>query len=117
MLREELKNRIDSLVKNDNDIDVLENDCDIIEFMLDNCEFEILPENRFFVTVNCRDLNYSKFIRLKKYSGMTKEAGLLDGIQALAYEGEDDFSHTSAVFESVISLGIYGLRERVAKYL
>ena len=117
MLREELKNRIDSLVKNDNDIDVLENDCDIIEFMLDNCEFEILPKNRFFVTVNCRDLNYSKFIRLKKYSGMTKEAGLLDGIKALAYEGEEDFSHTSAVFESVISLGIYGLRERVAKYL
>lgn len=117
MLREELKNRIEAIVKIDNDIDVLENDCEIIEFMLDNCEFDFLPQNRFFVTVNCRDLNYSKFIRLKKYGNMTKEAGLLDGIKALAFEGEADFSHTSAVFESVISLGIYGLRERVCEYL
>ena len=44
------------------------------------------------------------------------DPALQDGIDALAYSGGSDFGHTSTVWESVIPLGIYGLRRRVSEY-
>ena len=38
-------------------IDILKNDCEIIEFLLDNCIIEIPEQNRFFVRTNCENLS------------------------------------------------------------
>ena len=44
--KNEILNWIESHVTAGENANVLENDCDIIEFMLDNCEFEILSQNQ-----------------------------------------------------------------------
>ncbi len=115
--KEELKAEILSRVKCGEGIDVFENDCDIIVFMLENCEISIPEQNRFFVRVSCEGLTDTVMdMRRRPFSHLLEDAGLGDGIEALAYTGTYDISHTSAEWESVITLGIYGLRERIAEY-
>ena len=115
--REEMKLGIEALVLTDDNADVLKNDVDIIEYMLDNCEIEIPRENRFFVRVGCEGCeSVAQRKRAERFSSLAAEAGLSDGIEAHAYSGTYDFGHTSAEWTAVISLGIYGLRERIAEY-
>ena len=93
--------------------DALQNDCDLIIFLLENCEIEVRDEDRFFVKVNCNDIPYQFYrYRARPFKHLLYDNGLWDGMEALAYTGMYDFSHTSAEWESVISLGIYGLKKR-----
>ena len=97
-------------------LDILKNDCVIIEFLLDNCEIEIPEDNRFFVKVNCTGISDTVIAkRRKRIRGLIDE-GLRDGLEALAHTGYCDYSHTTAEWETVISLGIYGLRSRIEEY-
>jgi formate C-acetyltransferase len=115
--REELLNWVDNHVVYGKGLDILKNDCDIIEFMLDNCEIEIPNHNRFFVKVDCKGVaDLVKVKRIKPFHALPTAAGFQDGIDAFAYTGNCDYSHTIAEWESVISLGIYGLRKRIEKY-
>lgn len=115
--REELLNWVDNHVVYGKGLDILKNDCDIIEFMLDNCEIEIPNHNRFFVKVDCEGVaDLVKVKRIKPFHALPTAAGFQDGIDAFAYTGNCDYSHTIAEWESVISLGIYGLRKRIEKY-
>lgn len=114
---EELQRWVDSHIAVGEGIDVLKNDCDIIEFMLDNCDIYIPRENRFFAGFDCRGIANS--VVAKRNSAiypLCADPALQDGIDALAYSGGSDFGHTSTVWESVIPLGIYGLRRRVSEY-
>ena len=115
--REELLNWVENHIVLGEGLDILKNDCDIIEFMLDNCEIEIPDHNRFFVKVDCEDVaDLVKVKRIKPFHALPTAAGFQDGIDAFAYTGNCDYSHTNAEWESVISLGIYGLRKRIEKY-
>ena len=115
--REELLNWVESHIVLGEGLDILKNDCDIIEFMLDNCEIEIPNHNRFFVKVDCEDVaDLVKVKRIKPFHALPPAAGFQDGIDAFAYTGNCDYSHTTAEWESVIALGIYGLRNRIAEY-
>ena len=53
LTREELLDYAEKHIDLGEEIDVLKSDCDIIEFLLDNCKITIPQENRFFVNVNC----------------------------------------------------------------
>ena len=97
-------------------LEVLKNDCEIIEFMLDQCEIEIPECNRFFVKVNCAGISDTVIAKRRKRIRSLIDEGLRDGLEALAHTGYCDYSHTTAEWESVIGLGIYGLRERIAEY-
>lgn len=98
-------------------VDILKNDCDMIEFLLDHCEINIPSRNRYFVEVNCGGITSGLAKERKsRFSYLVEDAGLSHGSEALAYTGACDFGHTSAEWGSVISLGIYGLRERIAEY-
>ena len=92
-------------------------DCDVIEFLLDNCEINIPKENRFFIRVNCAGIQ-NKIIaqRAEKYKEQVVELGLAEGEEVRAYTGSYDFNHTSTEWENVVTLGIYGLRKRVLEY-
>ena len=117
MSREELLNWVERHVEIGENVDVLKNDCDIVEFLLDNCTINIPSRNRYFVEVNCSGITSQvERNRRKRFSSLVEDAGLSYGSEALAYTGACDFGHTTAEWESVISLGIYGLRERIAKY-
>ena len=94
-------------------------DCDIVKFMLDNATIEIDASNRFFVDVPCRDIQNPTIteFRAAKYRQSFKNTELYEGQVARAYSGDQDFGHTSPAWESVISLGIFGLRQRVSGYV
>lgn len=115
--RENLVDWVDRHVVFGEDIDVLRNDCEIIKFMLDNSEIQVPEQNRFFVKVNCAGISS---IVIKKrtriLAGLVDSVGLRDGVDSLAYTGSYDYSHTTTEWETVIKLGIYGLRNRIAEY-
>ena len=99
------------------DCDVLEADCKNIVFLFDNCEITIPKENRFFVNVDCDGIQRMVlYRRAKQYDEELAENGLSVGNETFAYTGTYDFGHTSTEWESVISLGISGLRKRISEY-
>lgn len=115
--REELLAYLENNAEIKGDCDVLETDCRNIIFLLDNCEITIPENNRFFVEVNCSEIQkhiYNQ--RMKNYDSVIAESALSAGRETLAYTGNYDFSHTTAEWESVISLGISGLRKRISGY-
>jgi len=115
--KEELLNWVENHVVLGEGLDILRNDCEMIVFMLDHCEIKIPEQNRFFVKVNCAGISNLVIKKRKRIlSGLLEKSGLGEGVKALAYTGDCDYSHTTAEWKSVINLGIYGLRNRIAKY-
>ena len=115
--REELLNWVENRVVFGEGLDILKNDCEMIVFMLDHCEIKIPEQNRFFVKVNCAGISNLVIKKRKRtLSGLLEKSGLGEGVKVLAYTGDCDYSHTTAEWESVITLGIYGLRNRIAEY-
>ena len=101
----------------ENEESVFSADCDIIEYMLDNCEIYIKPEDKFFIGVNVRGVHEKiEKIRLSQYSNILLENGLEAGKLTYAYTGLYDFGHTSPDWESVIDLGLFGIIECVGSY-
>ena len=97
--------------------DVLEADCKIIIYLLDNCKITVPENNRFFVNVNCKGiLNQIAWKRAVIYDEELKKNKLSDGCNALAFTGTFDIGHTTAEWERVISLGVYGIRTELKKY-
>ncbi len=97
--------------------DVLSSDCDIIVFLLDNCEITIDENSVFFGTVNTADIMQSVILaRARKFFDKINEAGFKDGFDSLAYTGMADFSHTTTQWKDLLSLGIVGVRDRIAEY-
>ena len=95
-----------SLVSEKNGESAFLADCDIIEFLLDNCEIEIDERNRFFADVNCREIQYFLAIgeRSAKFRRAFADSPLAAGQEALAYTGDVDFGHTSPVWESIMEM-------------
>ena len=91
------------------DADVLKTDCHLILYLLEHCRITISPEDRFFGSVNCGGV-MPKVIRqrLQPYLQQLKQDPLWEGRLARAHFGNYDFGHTSAQWESVIRLGIFG---------
>ncbi|MBQ9544263.1 MAG: hypothetical protein IJV00_03965 [Clostridia bacterium] len=100
-----------------NNEDALKTDSRILVFLFDNCDIFLPDENRFFVGVDCCDIQAA--VAEKRASKLRKEiknSPLYAGEKALAYTGRWDFSHTSAHWESVLSLGIAGLKNRIEEH-
>jgi len=97
--------------------DVLRSDCDIDVYLLDNCEITVPEINRFMVAVDCRAIREAVF-RERFYAAKStiRDPAYADGMAAKLYFGTYDFGHTSACWEDVINLGIYGLRQRIDRY-
>lgn len=115
--REQLRSWIDQHTVSGAGEQILKNDCEIILYLMENCALEIPAGNRFFGKVNCTWLpNAVPPKREKSIHALPEIAAFQDGVDALAYTGGSDFSHTSAEWESVVRLGIFGLRNRIAEY-
>ena len=97
--------------------EVFERDCAHIEFLLNNCEISVPKNSRFFVQTNADGLQgevYRRRVYALSNTVETEETKL--GIDTYAYTGSYDFSHTTPYWEEVLSLGVYGLFERVRAY-
>lgn len=92
-------------------------DCKIIEFMLDNAEINIPDKNRYFANSDTEEITaLIKNVRAEKFRNEIAESEFCDGEDVLAYTGLYDFGHTNAEWNSIITLGIYGIRKRIEKY-
>lgn len=92
-------------------------DCEMIADMLANCQITVPEENRFFVRVDCGQAAQRQIkARSEQYQQELTDSRLLEGQEALAYTGLYDFGHTCAGWESIIRLGICGLRGRIGEY-
>ena len=117
MTREELLLFAKTCADSGDDCSVFEKDREIVEFLLDNCEITVPEENRYFVNVNCEGITGSVISeRAKKFACEIEQNGLTDGEKSLAYTGAYDFGHTTTEWETVIGLGIAGLKQRIDKY-
>ena len=97
---------------------IIKETSDIIIFFLENCEITVPEDHRFFVNVNCDRLMEKVFQRRAAYiKSISPLKHLEKGENSLAYTGTYDFGHTSPDWESVIPLGIYGLRSRLISYI
>ena len=100
--------------KQEGEVSVFEADCDSISYMLDRCELFRKPEDIFFVGVRVEGIHGTVMkLREAPYKSLLDGNGLEAGHRAYAYTGSYDIGHTSADWECVISLGIYGIRERI----
>lgn len=115
--RKDLENYAYERVDFGNDKDVLKTDCDIVEFLFDNCEISVPDEKHYFVNVNCLYIKSTLAAkRGVKYKDNAGGAKFLPGREACAYSGWFDFGHTNVKWEDVITLGIWGLRNRIKTY-
>ena len=117
---EEIKQRVLEMAAQGTASDLWETDYAIRCFLLDACDadwMEIAEDNRFFVKllqprVQCAPLEG----RIKQYRDEMAASPLQAGVRALAYTGYEDFGHTWPEWDSILSLGIIGLRGRIAAY-
>ena len=114
--KEELLSWVEDRIVFGKGLDILKNDCEIVEFALDHCEIDVPDQNRFFINVNCADIPHFVTWKRGENRGEVVPSSFREGIEALAYTGSSDYSHTTAEWESVIKMGIYGLRNRVSEY-
>ena len=78
--REELLAYLENNAEIKGDCDVLETDCRNIIFLLDNCEITIPENNRFFVEVNCSEIqNHIYYQRMRNYDSEITENGFSAG--------------------------------------
>ena len=91
--------------------------CKRIEYLLDNCTIRINPENRFFLDVDESEIYHNYLYgRIERQKANCTDEELMRAVKSGAYDGLYDFGHTTAEWKSVISLGIFGLRERIDEY-
>ena len=96
---------------------VFAEDCEALMEALGSCELFLLPENRFFVGVRVPSAKEDLYVTRKRaFKPLVGTDAHRRGSDARAYTGHFDFGHTTAEWDSVISLGIWGLRERIAEY-
>lgn len=97
--------------------DVFATECETVSFLLDNCDITVPDASRYFVKVNCggiQGLAWQK--RAERFKDEFASSPYYAGHRQLAFTGDYDFGHTSAEWESVIGLGIYGLKKRIEEY-
>ena len=99
------------------DESVFEVECKLIISSLLSCEFYKIEKNRFFLGVRPLSEKTDIFAyKAEKYRNALVSNRAIKGALARAYTGDYDFGHTSAGWSNVISLGIWGLRNRIGEY-
>lgn len=114
------ENMLDFLLRNiesDQSVNVFDEDCENIVYLLEHCDITVPESNRFFVQTNTDWLMGKVYHqRAKKLRNSVETQEIKNGAITYAFTGLYDFSHTSPYWEDVLSLGIYGLRERLVSY-
>ncbi|MBO5051747.1 MAG: hypothetical protein J6D31_06060 [Clostridia bacterium] len=95
---------------------VWETSCELIVYLLANCELTLPKENRFFGDVNTRGLlNGAYEIDKHAMQESLAEGPYAAGLRTLAYTGDADFGHTCPGWARILRLGLPGLRQSLAE--
>ena len=96
------------------DGDVFFQDVDIICRILDTVEISFPPERSYSFKINADwYLNELSRKRSSAVAARSQNRELISNADSLAYAGSSDWGHTSTSWEEVLSLGIFGIAERV----
>jgi len=96
---------------------VFDTDCELVIYLLEHCEITVSEKQRFCPEINCIGvLAKAAYKRAEAFEKKVQEHELSKGQEVLAFTGNYDFSHTTTEWKSVLSLGIWGLRKRIAAY-
>lgn len=115
-MKEFVKNRIEQIALA-GEQDVFCADCDITEYVLGECEFFLVPENKFFLGVDVKGVrDLALHILWVPHDEIFAQNGLENGLHSRAFDGHGDFGHTATDWESVIALGLFGLKARAEEY-
>lgn len=92
----------------------------IVEFLLDNCEIIVPEASEFFVRTNVgkdgkRVQRVMKVERVNAIKPTFYTEAHRAGIVNYGYAGYDDFGHTAPVWDSIMRLGLGGLKKRIAE--
>ena len=82
--REELLNWVENRIVFGEGLDILKNDCEIIEFVLDHCEIDVPDQNRFFINADYENIPYFVIRKRWKSLGDLVPPSLREGKEALA---------------------------------
>lgn len=96
---------------------VFQEDCSRIIHLLKHCRICVPEENRFFINVDCDRESAEAISRrnaLLPSDLFTPQ--LIAGQKSLAYTGFKDFGHTCAGWEQILTLGIFGICQRLQAY-
>lgn len=96
---------------------VIEKDAEIIEYLLENMPFTVPEGNRFFASLYCDSMIWVFWNRAEHIRSIVDAEGLTDGEDAFAHTGILDFSHTEPDWQTLMSVGIRGVRDRAERYL
>lgn len=113
----ELVEKLKKYEKIDNKYELFEAQADSIELILTECELEFNEDTHFFPIIRTSHVvNTVRYKRKIALYHLIESEGLDKGERVLAYNGSYDPGHTCPGWESVISLGIYGLKKKVIEY-
>ena len=98
--------------------DTLEADCRNAVYLMDHAEISVTEANTFFVRITLGAAARTPIeLRFAAFQDEAAKEGFGPGIRRRAYTGYYDFGHTATEWETVISLGISGLRNRLSERL
>ena len=118
MTKEELTAYMENHAAIGDSKDVTDRDAENAVFLLSNAPMFLSDVNTFFVRLDLNDVARIPIeMRFEAFRSEAWEEGYFPGVRRKAYTGYYDFGHTTTEWESVIELGIYGLRERLKKHL
>lgn len=97
---------------------VTKTDYEIVAFLLDNCEIIVPEASKFFVGTNVgKDgKRIHRVMKVERYKPIRPQVYTDEwraGHHNYAFAGGDDFGHTAPVWESIMKLGLGGLKKRI----
>ena len=111
---EEMTSRLQKYTDVKDKYELFDAQASMAELVLSECEIKFTESSRFFIKINAdgvaRNMRVARRNRLKH---MVADEGLAQGEEVLAYTGNYDAGHTCPGWESVLSLGIFGLKKKV----
>ena len=114
-----MKEKLDGLLEDalaESDKGAFFYDCEIICYLLENAEISFPEERSFSFNINADwHLNRLSIARAEKIVSDCEERDLLSKENAFAFKGYSDWGHTSTSWDDVLTLGIFGIAERVFK--
>ena len=114
---EEMTSRLQKYTAVKDKYELFDAQASMAELVLSECEISFTENSRFFIKTNagCVATNM-RVARRSRLKHLIADAGLECGEDVLAYTGNYDAGHTAPGWESVISLGIFGLKKKVGEY-
>ena len=114
---EEMTSRLQKYTDVKDKYELFDAQASMAELVLSECEIKFTESSRFFIKINADGVAQNmRVARRNRLKHLIADEGLAQGEEVLAYTGNYDAGHTCPGWESVLTLGIFGLKKKVGEY-